>query len=494
MTAPTATTCAHLPFVTIDGETARDFDDAVCLEPTADGGTRLWVAIADVSHYVAPGTPLDARSGGARHERVLPRPRHPDAAASSCRASCARSTRSATGWSWSVRSTTTRHGHRRDAGVLPRRHPQSGAAHVHPGGRRARRTTTSPQHVAWRAELAPLLTAAATACATLMQRLYRSPVAAGSLDLDLPEALVDLSEAGRTHRRPPARTQRRAPPHRRVHARGQPGGRGVSARRATCRSRTASTSRPTRTTSTSLNQLLGPFGCAVDYEGPVRPARRAARCSPHRGPPPGARAVAPGAALAQAGAIHHRERSATSAWRSRSTATSRRRSAATPTCSCTASSALVLDGEVDAARALAPARWSRPTRRQLASRARGDGGRARHARSEEGRVHARPSARTGGRDDRLGVCRSASSSSWTPTRSRGWCAPTACVDDRYVFIETRAGPDGHAHAGSASASATACMVEAVNVSLQRREIDFALLGREEPAPSPSTPRRPRRRS
>ena len=50
-----------LPLVTIDGETARDFDDAVYCEPQGKG-FRLVVAIADVSHYVQPGDALDLTS------------------------------------------------------------------------------------------------------------------------------------------------------------------------------------------------------------------------------------------------------------------------------------------------------------------------------------------------------------------------------------------------------------------------------------------------
>jgi VacB/RNase II family 3'-5' exoribonuclease len=49
----------ELPFVTIDGADARDFDDAVYCRATRDG-YKLFVAIADVAHYVREGTALDA--------------------------------------------------------------------------------------------------------------------------------------------------------------------------------------------------------------------------------------------------------------------------------------------------------------------------------------------------------------------------------------------------------------------------------------------------
>ncbi len=48
-----------MPFVTIDPITARDHDDAVCVQRLSGGGHRLWVAIADVSHFVPEGSALD---------------------------------------------------------------------------------------------------------------------------------------------------------------------------------------------------------------------------------------------------------------------------------------------------------------------------------------------------------------------------------------------------------------------------------------------------
>jgi len=51
-----------LNFFTIDGEKARDFDDAVALKRLKNGKFKLWVSIADVSHYVREGSALDAEA------------------------------------------------------------------------------------------------------------------------------------------------------------------------------------------------------------------------------------------------------------------------------------------------------------------------------------------------------------------------------------------------------------------------------------------------
>ncbi|MYD46211.1 MAG: VacB/RNase II family 3'-5' exoribonuclease [Gammaproteobacteria bacterium] len=60
------------PFVTIDGESAKDFDDAVYVEPQTAGGWRMLVAIADVAHYVYPNDELDREARRRGNSVYLP--------------------------------------------------------------------------------------------------------------------------------------------------------------------------------------------------------------------------------------------------------------------------------------------------------------------------------------------------------------------------------------------------------------------------------------
>jgi ribonuclease R len=62
----------HVPLPTIDPEDARDHDDAVWVERTERGGYRAWIAIADVSTYVTPGTELDEEARGRGCSIYLP--------------------------------------------------------------------------------------------------------------------------------------------------------------------------------------------------------------------------------------------------------------------------------------------------------------------------------------------------------------------------------------------------------------------------------------
>jgi ribonuclease R len=69
--------CRRHRVITIDPDDAKDFDDAICLEPAPGANWKLFVHIADVSHYVKPETPLDVearRRGNSTYlvDRVIP--------------------------------------------------------------------------------------------------------------------------------------------------------------------------------------------------------------------------------------------------------------------------------------------------------------------------------------------------------------------------------------------------------------------------------------
>jgi ribonuclease R len=256
-----------LPFVTIDGETARDFDDAVCLEDEG-GGSRLWVAIADVSHYVRPRSVLDAEAalrGTSVYfpDRAVPmlppqlstmlcslNPRRPRLVLVAELTYDARGRRTSAIFYRGVIESRARLTYTQVAGVV------SGA--------------DTAEIRAWRAELGPLVPQLERMRA-LMRVLYHNRVEAGSLDLDLPEALVDLSEEGRSVG---VRLLERNDAHRLIEEFMLEANRAVAiflgARGVPLPYRIHEPPDPADVD--DLNEFIGAFGMRLAYEGRVEPA------------------------------------------------------------------------------------------------------------------------------------------------------------------------------------------------------------------------------
>ncbi len=180
-------------FVTIDGKDARDFDDAVCIEPDGNG-SRVWVAIADVSHYVRPGSALDeeaARRGTSTYfpDRAIPmlptrlsnelcslNPERDRLVLVAEMDYDAQARRTGARFYRAVIRSQARLTYEQVAAELSGAvDPRAGAARIDS------------------AELCGRL----RSMRDLMQQLYANRVRAGSLDLDLPEPVIDLSEEGR---------------------------------------------------------------------------------------------------------------------------------------------------------------------------------------------------------------------------------------------------------------------------------------------------------
>lgn len=255
------------PFVTIDGETARDFDDAVCVED--DGRTtRLWVAIADVSHYVRPRSALDAEAalrGTSVYfpDRAVPMLPH-ELSTTLCSLNPGRPRLVLV-----AELTYDDHGRRTSAdfyrGVI-----QSRARLTYTQVAAVLSDADTSQIRAWREELGTLVPQLARMRA-LMLLLYRNRVAAGSLDLDLPEAMVDLSEEGRSVG---IRLLQRNDAHRLIEELMLEANRAVAVflgeRDVPIPYRIHEAPRPADVD--DLNELLGVFGLHLAYRDEVRPA------------------------------------------------------------------------------------------------------------------------------------------------------------------------------------------------------------------------------
>ena len=179
--------CRSHQVVTIDPDDAKDFDDAICLQRVSADQWKLWVHIADVSHYVKPGTALDAEAGKRGNstylvDRVIPM--LPEALSNelcSLKPNVDRLTRC-------VEFLISRDGH-----VLAAR-PYASVIH-------------SQRRFTYREVLEILQRQPATGIERMLhdanelaQRIRRLRFKAGSLDLDFPESKIRLDEQGRITR------------------------------------------------------------------------------------------------------------------------------------------------------------------------------------------------------------------------------------------------------------------------------------------------------
>jgi len=181
-----------VPFVTIDGEDARDFDDAVWAEPDPDaanpGGWHLCVAIADVAWYVRPDDALDraaVRRGNSVYfpDRVVPMlPEELSNGWCSLRPHEDRPTLVAEMW---IDAAGHLKRHRFHRALI-----RSAARLTYTRMQQAR--DGHPDH-----ELAPLMNDVVAPLYGAYATLLQARQARGTIDLDLPERLVSLDETGR---------------------------------------------------------------------------------------------------------------------------------------------------------------------------------------------------------------------------------------------------------------------------------------------------------
>lgn len=249
------------PLVTIDGETARDFDDAVCVE-THGSGFRARVAIADVAHYVRPGSPID-REAALRGTSVY----FPDRAIPMLPPRLSNEL-------CSLNPDRDRLVLVAEMDLDGRGAPLDARFYRAVMRSRARLTYTEVAAAldggAVRAEVTALRPQLERMHA-LMKILYQRRLQAGSLDLDLPEALIELSEEGRSVG---IRVAARNDAHRIVEELMLAANQAVAGHL-----RDLGVPLPYRIHEPpdpddvdELNQFLGPFGFRVDYERSVRPA------------------------------------------------------------------------------------------------------------------------------------------------------------------------------------------------------------------------------